>query len=145
MKSHIRVVKPDFPVESDATGAAGGQTTPSGTLYAPQTKELAPVVQPDPPHTCNPPKVLSEDFDYKFASDEAEEELPAGTLFHCECGRWLERIVYHNAYGGYFSHYWHEVTRWDFNTKRRIRHIERQEQAKAIVDTISRIEDSNGI
>jgi hypothetical protein len=132
-----RIVKPEFPVEPDKTGAAASETTPSGTLYAPETKEQAAEVPPEPKHECNPPERYSVWYYSEETSAGAEKKLPAGTLFHCECGVWWERIIYHSTYHDEYTHYWHEVGRWDFKARKRIRLLEEKERAKRIMEIVN--------
>jgi hypothetical protein len=144
MSAHVRKVEPDVPVKPDSTGAASltPQKVANGMLYAPETKEQAKVVPAEPKHICNPPEPYSKIFSDEEESANLAKQLPRDTLFHCECGEWLKRDIYHHTYAGRWSHYWVEVSRWDFKTKRRIKEAEAQEHAQEIMDLIDKIDAS---
>lgn len=116
----VRSVEPDFPVKPDVTGAAQVETTPSGTLYAPEKKETAPVVAP---HQCNKPKPYvkllydgTEDSKPPFISMRAHEHdvacnrIPHGSFWVCdEC----QTVYYLNCFyidgRSWYDHSWYEV------------------------------------
>lgn len=130
MTDSPRIVKPDFWVEPDRTGAVAPVHTGSGTLYAPETKERPVSV---PGHQCSPPKNWVRQWSMSSSlHKEVVESVPHDSLFECECGTWWWLQCRNLSSEGRWCHQWREARSWNLRVQNRIRWAKAEAESKAI-------------